>query len=77
MSGEEINETVEKLLPYLQEVILNEYANYMFQSLIGACNLQQRIKILTKIGEKISEIVCQQQGTFVFQQFINYLTDEE
>ena len=54
MSGEEINETVEKLLPYLEEVILNEYGNYMFQSLISACNLPQRIKILTKIGEKIA-----------------------
>ncbi len=49
----------------------------MFQSLIGACNLEQRLKILVTIQKKIPNLICQQQGTFVFQQFISYLTDEE
>lgn len=49
----------------------------MFQSLVGVCNSKQRVKILSTIQNDLDWIVCQQQGTFVFQQFISFITEEE
>lgn len=49
----------------------------MFQSLIAACNFEQRMRIILKVGDILAKLVCQQQGTFVFQQLISFLTREE
>jgi hypothetical protein len=49
----------------------------MFQSLLSVCSYEQRMIIIENIGEKISILVCQQQGTFVFQQLILLLTNAE
>lgn len=49
----------------------------MFQSLVSVCNYEQRMQILSTIQNDIGGIVCQQQGTFVFQQFISFITQEE
>jgi hypothetical protein len=35
------------------------------------------MQILFTIQNDIGGIVCQQQGTFVFQQFISFITQEE
>ena len=49
----------------------------MFQSLISVCDFSQRFRILMKIKETIPILACQQQGTFVFQQYVNFLKDED
>lgn len=49
----------------------------MFQSLLGTCTFEQRMRIITKVADILTKLVCQQQGTFVFQQLIAFLTNRE
>lgn len=49
----------------------------MFQSLLGTCTFEQRMKIILKVADILTNLVCQQQGTFVFQQLIALLTNME
>jgi hypothetical protein len=77
MSSQEIDCIVKNLQPFLTDIILHEYGNYMFQSLISVCNYEQRVLILSTVRKDLSWIVCQQQGTFVFQQFISFITHQE
>lgn len=67
MKAEEIESVVCQVLPHVEEIILNNYANYMFQSLLSTCTLEQRMRILLKVVGILTRLVCQQQGTFVFQ----------
>ena len=77
MNKSSIDSVIDRIEPYFEDIILDEYGNYMFQSLISVCDLSQRFRILMKIKETIPILACQQQGTFVFQQYVNFLKDEE
>ena len=58
-------------------MILNDYANYMFQSLLRVSNISQRLRIVENIRYSLCDLACSQQGTFVFQQLIDYLSNIE
>lgn len=46
MKPEEVDTIIQTLYYDFPELIVHEYANYMFQSLIIVCSLQQRLNIL-------------------------------
>ena len=79
MKPSEVDNIIQTLYYDLPELIVHEYANYMFQSLIGVCSLQQRLMIIQSLigtENKFGELVSTKQGTFSLQQFISFLTQD-
>lgn len=79
MKPNEVDNIIQALYDDFPELIVHEYANYMFQSLIMVCSLQQRLAIIQSLvgsGNKFGELVSTKQGTFALQQFISFLTQD-
>ena len=63
------NEPVEQILSEvlimggLKEIMLDQYGNYFFQILLSSCSVDQRLRILEKIGPEFIQISCHKQGT--------------
>ena len=55
------------------ELLENDYANYMIQTLVSFCNSKQRLKIFEALKSSMVHIVCLKQGTFAFQQMISFM----
>lgn len=47
-----------QILPHMQEVILDRYANYMFQELLTVCNIDQRMRVIMSVGPQLAHLVC-------------------
>jgi hypothetical protein len=48
-------------------LFLDDYANYMLQTLMSVANLPQRLRILSSLKLVMPDIICSKQGTFTFQ----------
>ena len=64
-------------MPCLQELLEDDYANYMVQTLVSYSNSEQRLKIFKALNKEIVNLVCLKQGTFAFQQMIAHIHTEE
>lgn len=61
----------------MSELLENDYANYMVQSLVSFSNSQQRFRIFSSLSDQIAQLVCLKQGTFALQQMISFINTEE
>jgi len=55
---------------HLEELMLDPYANYMFQTLAQSCSADQRYFLLKKISPSMVEIACDRKGTHSLQALV-------
>jgi hypothetical protein len=73
-STEGIEEVLSGILNEITEFVTNDYANYMLQSLISVCNVDQRTRIVMKLSENMVELCRNKQGTHCLQALIAKVT---
>jgi len=73
MNESELSDFIEEVAPYADELICDDYANYMMQSLVGIASFIQRYSIFENIYYKIPYIACSKQGTFALQQMVSHM----
>jgi hypothetical protein len=73
-STEEVEEVLSGILGELTDFVVNDYANYMLQSLISACNVDQRTRVVMKLSENMVELCRNKQGTHCLQALIAKVT---
>lgn len=73
-SSEEVEEVLTGVYNDLHSFVVNDYANYMLQSLVSACNVDQRTRVLLKISENLVELCRNKQGTHCLQALIAKVT---
>ena len=67
-----------EILPFLQNLMIDNYANYFTQKFFGILRSDQRILFLKQISPFMSEIANSHVGTYPLQSLIGQLiTDEE
>lgn len=77
MSDEEISQFINEITPFLSELLEDDYANYMVQTLVSCSNSTQRLEIFKALEQKIVDLICLKQGTFAFQQMISCMETEQ
>jgi hypothetical protein len=77
MKTDKLNSFIAEISPYLFELLEDDYANYMIQTLVSLSNSQQRLKIFNVLKDSIPQIVSLKQGTFAFQQMISFIQTQE
>jgi len=74
-STNQVDVIIETLYADLPELIKHEYANYMVQKLFSVCTYTQRLKVMQRLHEDISNIVRNKQGTHTIQALIKFFTN--
>lgn len=77
MTVEELSFFIEEVALFADELICDDYANYMMQTLMSLSNFPQRYRIFEIIYEKIPFIACSKQGTFALQQMVSFMNTHE
>ena len=73
-SSDEVEEVLAGIQNYLPSFVVDDYANYMLQSLISACNVDQRTRVVVKLSENLVELCKNKQGTHCLQALIAKVT---
>jgi bisphosphoglycerate-dependent phosphoglycerate mutase len=73
-SSDEVEEVLIGIQNELHDFVVNDYANYMLQSLISACNVEQRTRVVLKLSENLVELSRNKQGTHCLQALIAKVT---
>src|SRR6478609_7166481 len=66
----EVEQVIHEIEDKLEELMLDPYANYMFQTLAQSCSSDQRYFLLKKIAPSMAEIACDRKGTHALQSLI-------
>lgn len=69
-STEEVEEVLSCIQDDLEEFVTNDYANYMLQSLVNACNVEQRTRIVVKLSKRMADLSRNKKGTHCLQALI-------
>lgn len=67
---DEVDLIIHEIQDKLEELMLDPYANYMFQTLAQSCSSDQRYFLLKKISPSMVEIACDRKGTHALQSLI-------
>ena len=76
---EEIEKIVTAVAPYMGELMVDSYGNYMCQTLVQSCSSFQRLALLTGMKDSLIKIACNSRGTHALQNLISIanLAEEE
>ena len=74
---EEIHKLIDLLQYDFTAIMIGEYTNYMFTSLIGRCTQAQRLQIIKKIIPNIFKIASHSKGTHPLQTLTALTTSAE
>ncbi|OMJ81818.1 hypothetical protein SteCoe_17640 [Stentor coeruleus] len=76
---EEIEKIVTSVAPYMGDLMIDLYGNYMCQTLVQSCSSSQRLALLSGMKNSIIRIACNSRGTHALQNLISIanLPDEE
>ena len=61
----------------LAEFVTDDYANYMFQSLVEVCSPEQRLKITNKIANSLPVSAQNRKGTHSLQRLVSSMTSSQ
>lgn len=64
---EEIDKIVLALTEHIGELMVDQYGNYMCQTLMQSCSAAQRLKLLTGMKKSMVKIACNAKGTHALQ----------
>ena len=77
MEAHEITAFIYEISSYLHELLEDDYANYMIQTLVCVSNSAQRLQIFEILKDHIPRLISLKQGTFAFQQMISFIGTHE
>jgi len=72
----QVEQVIQEIEDKLEELMLDPYANYMFQTLAQSCSGDQRYFLLKKISPSMVEISCDRKGTHSLQALIALVSRE-
>ena len=64
---------INKIQDSIEELMLDPYANYMFQTLAQSCSSEQRYQLLQKIAPSMVKIACDRKGTHSLQAIVSLI----
>lgn len=76
---EEIEKIVIAVAPHMGELMVDQYGNYMCQTLVQSCSSFQRLALLNGMKDAVINIACNPRGTHALQNLISIanLSEEE
>lgn len=72
--AEEVEWFLSSVYDQLVDYVVSEYGNYMFQSVINACNVEQRTRVVKKLCDNFVEMSKNKQGTHCLQALVTKIT---
>jgi hypothetical protein len=69
----EIDAVINKIQGHIEELMLDPYANYMFQTLAQSCSSEQRYLLLQQIAPSMVKIACDRKGTHSLQAIVSLI----
>jgi hypothetical protein len=70
---QEVERVILELQDHIEELMLDPYANYMFQTLAQSCSSEQRYYLLKKISPSMIKIACDRKGTHSLQAIVSLM----
>ena len=75
-SQSDIDIFIKEIQGKLDELMIDSYANYMFQTLAQSCSAEQRYFLLEKIAPNMIKIACHKKGTHALQAITQLISRE-
>eukprot|EP00825_Cyclidium_porcatum_P036285 TRINITY_DN3820_c0_g1_i7.p1 TRINITY_DN3820_c0_g1~~TRINITY_DN3820_c0_g1_i7.p1 ORF type:complete len:670 (+),score=108.03 TRINITY_DN3820_c0_g1_i7:120-2129(+) len=72
-SQQDLDYFIKEIETNLADLMMDNYANYMFGSLSQSCSPNQRLLILKIIAPKLVEIACDKKGTHALQALVSLI----
>lgn len=72
----EIDVIIKEIEESIDDLMLDPYANYMFQTLAQSCSAEQRFKLLEKIAPNMIKIASDKKGTHSLQAIVSLISRE-
>jgi len=69
----EVEIVINEIQDHIEGLMLDPYANYMFQTLAQSCSSEQRYHLLKKIAPSMIRIACDRKGTHSLQAVISLI----
>lgn len=73
---QEIDIVIQEIEENIHDLMLDPYANYMFQTLAQSCSGDQRFKLLQKIAPNMITIAKDKKGTHSLQAIVSLISRE-
>jgi len=70
---QEVEIVINEIQDDIEGLMLDPYANYMFQTLAQSCSSEQRYHLLQKIAPSMVKIACDRKGTHSLQAVISLI----
>lgn len=70
---QEVEMVINEIQDDIEALMLDPYANYMFQTLAQSCSSEQRYRLLQKIAPSMIRIACDRKGTHSLQAVISLI----
>jgi len=68
---DEVELVIDEIEENIDELMLDPYANYMFQTLAQSCSADQRYRLLQEIAPSMVRVACDRKGTHSLQAIVS------
>jgi len=70
----EVEHVINEIEDHIDELMLDPYANYMFQTLAQSCSADQRFRLLQEIAPSMVRVACDRKGTHSLQAIVSLIS---